>query len=165
MEKFLNKLSEYHFIQTLVPGIIFTYFSNLFYKVNFLTDRPLYDFSVILIIGLIISRIGSLFVELILRKTKIINFSNYSEYIEASLKDPLIKNLSKTNNLYRAIIAAFLVLLMEKWYLFLASKIPALNDWSYFIIFVLIIGIFIFAYRKQTYYINKRIDKTLHRDS
>lgn len=165
MEKFLNKLSEYHFIQTLVPGIIFTYFSNLFYKVSFLTANPLYDFITILIIGLIISRIGSLFVESILKKMKITNFTNYSDYIEASFKDPLIKNLSETNNLYRAIIASFLVLLIEKWYLFLASKIPVLNDWLYLILFVLIIAIFIFAYRKQTYYIKKRIDKALNENS
>ena len=38
MEKFLNKLSEYHFIQTIVPGIIFTCFSKIFYDVNLITE-------------------------------------------------------------------------------------------------------------------------------
>ena len=45
MDKFLNKLSEYHFIQSLVPGMIFTYCSKMFYGVNFLTDKPVYDFK------------------------------------------------------------------------------------------------------------------------
>ena len=114
MDKFLNKLSEYHFIQSLVPGMIFTYCSKMFYGVNFLTDKPVYDFIVILIVGLIISRIGSVIVEPLLRKVKILNFCKYTDYIEASQKDSIIRNLSETNNLYRVIIATFLVLLAEK---------------------------------------------------
>lgn len=54
----------------LAPGMIFTYCSKMFYGVNFLTDKPVYDFIVILIIGLIISRIGSVIVEPLLKKSK-----------------------------------------------------------------------------------------------
>ena len=72
MDKFLNKISEYHFIQTIVPGIIFTYFSKIFYDVNLFTEKPIYDFIIMLIIGLIISRIGSLIVEPVLQKIKIL---------------------------------------------------------------------------------------------
>lgn len=161
MNELLNKLSEYHFVQSLVPGMIFTYCSKSFYEVNFLTDKPVYDFIVILIIGLIISRIGSIIVEPMLRKTKILNFCKYSNYIEASQKDSIIKNLSETNNLYRVIIATFLVLLVEKLYIFLAEKFTWLNDWFYLIISVLLIVLFIFSYRKQTNYIKQRVDKAL----
>lgn len=161
MDKFLNKLSEYHFIQSLVPGMIFTYCSKSFYEVNFLTDKPVYDFIVILIIGLIISRIGSIIVEPLLRKVKILNFCKYTDYIEASQKDSLIKNLSETNNLYRVIIATFLVLLIEKLYLFISEKFVWLNNWTYLIISFSLIVLFIFSYRKQTNYIKQRVDKAL----
>lgn len=161
MNELLNKLSEYHFVQSLVPGMIFTYCSKMFYGVNFLTDKPIYDFCVILIIGLIISRVGSLIIEPLLKKIKILNFCNYSEYIKASKKDSTIKNLSETNNLYRVIIATFLVLLVEKLYIFLAEKFTWLNDWFYLIISVLLIVLFIFSYRKQTNYIKQRVDKAL----
>lgn len=164
MDKFLNKLSEYHFIQSLVPGMIFTYCSKIFYGVNFLTDKPVYDFIVILIIGLIISRIGSVIIEPLLRKVKILNFCKYSDYIEASQKDSIIKNLSETNNLYRVIIATFLVLIVEKFYIFLAGKFVWLNDWFYLIISVLFVILFIFSYRKQTKYIKKRVDKALDKN-
>lgn len=160
MDKFLNKLSEYHFIQSLVPGMIFTYCSKIFYGINFLTDKPVYDFIVILIIGLIISRIGSIIVEPLLRKVKILNFCKYTDYIEASQKDSLIKNLSETSNLYRVIIATFLVLLVEKVYLIITEKFDWLNDWSYLVISVLLIVLFVFSYRKQTKYIKQRIDKS-----
>lgn len=160
MDKFLNKLSEYHFIQSLVPEMIFTYCSKIFYGINFLTDKPVYDFIVILIIGLIISRIGSIIVEPLLRKVKILNFCKYTDYIEASQKDSLIKNLSETNNLYRVIIATFLVLLVEKVYLIITEKFDWLNDWSYLVISVLLIVLFVFSYRKQTKYIKQRIDKS-----
>lgn len=161
MDKFLNKLSEYHFIQSLVPGMIFTYCSKIFYGINFLTDKPVYDFIVILIIGLIISRIGSIIVEPLLRKVKILNFCKYTDYIEASQKDSLIKNLSETNNLYRVIIATFLVLLIEKLYLIISEKFVCLNNWTYLIISILMVVLFIFSYRKQTNYIKQRVAKAL----
>lgn len=161
MEKFLNKISEYHFLQSVVPGMIFTYCSKMFYEVNFLTDKLVYDFIVILIIGLIISRIGSIIVEPLLKKMKILNYCKYTDYVEASQKDCLIKNLSETNNLYRVIIATFLVLLFEKLYLIISEKFVWLNDWSYLIISVLLIVLFIFSYRKQTKYINQRVDNAL----
>ena len=161
MDKFLNKLSEYHFIQSLVPGMIFTYCSKMFYEINFLTDKPVYDFIVILIIGIIISRIGSIIVEPILRKLKILKFCKYTDYVEASQKDSFIKNLSETNNLYRGIIATFLLLLFEKLFLIISERIVWLNDWSYLIISVLLIVLFIVSYRKQTNYIKQRIDNAL----
>ncbi len=161
MDKFLNKLSEYHFIQSLVPGMIFTYCSKMFYEINFLTDKPVYDFIVILIIGIIISRIGSIIVEPILRKLKILKFCKYTDYVEASQKDSFIKNLSETNNLYRAIIATFLVLPVERLYIFLRERFLWINEWSYLILSVLFIVLFIFSYRKQTKYIKERVDEVL----
>ena len=161
MDKFLNKLSEYHFIQSLVPGMIFTYCSKMFYEINFLTDKPVYDFIVILIIGIIISRIGSIIVEPILRKLKILKFCKYTDYVEASQKDSFIKNLSETNNLYRAIIATFLVLPVERLYIFLRERFLWIHEWSYLILSVLFIVLFIFSYRKQTKYIKERVDEVL----
>ena len=164
MDKFLNKLSEYHFIQSLVPGMIFTYCSKMFYGVNFLTDKPVYDFIVILIVGLIISRIGSVIVEPLLIKVKILNFCKYTDYIEASQKDSLIRNLSETNNLYRVIIATFLVLLVEKVYLIISEKCVWINEWTYLIMSFSLIVLFIFSYRKQTNYIKQRVNKALDKN-
>lgn len=161
MEKLLNKLSKYHFIQTIVPGIIFTYFSKIFYGIKLFTDNPIYDFIICIIIGLVISRIGSLIVEPVLQRIKILNFCEYSNYIEASKNDSIVKNLSETNNLYRGIIASFLLILFEKLYLFLLKKCMWLNDWSYLFFSIAIIILFIFSYRKQTKYIKSRIEKAL----
>ena len=144
MNELLNKLSEYHFVQSLVPGMIFTYCSKMFYEINFLTDKPIYDFCVILIIGLIISRIGSIIVEPLLKKIKILNFCNYSDYIKASQNDSTIEKLSETNNLYRVIIATFFILIVEKFYFILSEKIVWLADWSYLLLSVLLIVLFVF---------------------
>ena len=100
-------------------------------------------------------------VEPVLQKIKILNFCKYSDYIEASQKDSIIKNLSETNNLYRVIIAAFFLILLEKFYLFLLKEFVWLNDWSYFILSIAAIILFIFSYRKQTKYINERVYKVL----
>ncbi|MEE1291331.1 MAG: hypothetical protein UHW86_09915 [Spirochaetota bacterium] len=161
MNELLNKLSEYHFVQSLVPGMIFTYCSKMFYEINFLTDKPIYDFCVILIIGLIISRIGSIIVEPLLKKIKILNFCNYSDYIKASQNDSTIEKLSETNNLYRVIIATFFILIVEKFYFILSEKIVWLADWSYLLLSVLLIVLFVFSYRKQTNFIKQRIKEAL----
>lgn len=161
MNELLNKLSEYHFVQSLVPGMIFTYCSKMFYEINFLTDKPIYDFCVILIIGLIISRIGSIIVEPLLKKIKILNFCNYSDYIKASQNDSTIEKLSETNNLYRVIIATFFILIVENFYFILSEKIVWLADWSYLLLSVLLIVLFVFSYRKQTNFIKQRIKKAL----
>lgn len=161
MNELLNKLSEYHFVQSLVPGMIFTYCSKMFYEINFLTDKPIYDFCVILIIGLIISRIGSIIVEPLLKKIKILNFCNYSDYIKTSQNDSTIEKLSETNNLYRVIIATFFILIVEKFYFILSEKIVWLADWSYLLLSVLLIVLFVFSYRKQTNFIKQRIKEAL----
>lgn len=61
-------------------------------------------------IGMVISRIGSIFVEDTLKKIKIkgkpyLVFADYKQYTTASEANPFIATLSETNNTYRTTIS------------------------------------------------------------
>src|SRR5690606_28635840 len=108
-------------------------------------------------IGLVISRIGSLIVEPLFKKIKLLKFAEYSEFITASEKDHNIETLSESNNMYRTLVALFLTLLLSKLYLFVSIKYEWSQNTGFYILAILLLIMFILAYRKQTNYITKRI--------
>ena len=107
--------------------------------------------------GLIISRIGSIVIEPIFKKLKIVNFASYAEFIEASKKDPKIEVLSETNNMFRTLISLFFLLLLFKLFFIFETICPMIIRFRWLIISISLISLFIFGYRKQTNYIADRI--------
>jgi uncharacterized membrane protein len=107
---------------------------------------------------MIISRIGSLIVEPLLKKIKIIEFSNYKKFITASSIDDKVELFSEINNMYRTFLSMLIILLIIVIY----ENTPMLFELSHTTKFVIVllslIILFLLSYRKQTEYINKRID-------
>ncbi len=105
-----------------------------------------------------VSRIGSIFIEPVLKFIKFLKFADYKRFVNASKADTRIDTLSEVNNMYRTICSLFLILiaikgfewLSTKWLFLAESKIEALT--------VFLLLLFLFSYRKQTNYITKRID-------
>lgn len=157
MEKFLEKISNYHFLNTLIPGACIVYFSKRFIGFDFLTNELIYDLLIIFILGLFSGRLGSVIIESILKKIKIIRFEEYEDYLRASKKDIKITELAVDNNLYRAMIAAFIFLLIEKLFVFILQKYVFLQNYGFLIISIFVIIIYVLSYRKQTKHITNRI--------
>ena len=109
---------------------------------------------------MIVSRIGSVIVEPLLKKCKFVVFANYEDYIYASKEDTMIEILSETNNLYRSILGLALTLLIVKLYLIIIKRYSYLNTFSPIIIIISIFVLFAFAYKKQTKYIKQRVEKS-----
>jgi len=157
MQDFLSKLSSYNLFNNLLPGVIFSVFINELLHIDLLGDDLAKAFFISYFIGLIISRFGSIVMEPVLRKTGFIKFSSYEDFIKASKKDPLIETLSESNNIYRVSISTFVLVLLAIGYENLA------NNWGWFynyrlvILALSVLLLFLFSYRKQTEYINKRI--------
>lgn len=164
MDKLLEKISSYHFLNTLIPGACIAYLSNHFFGIDFLTEELLYNILIIFILGLISGRIGSVIIEPILKKTKIVCFEEYNSYLKASKKDEKMQELVTDNNLYRAMIAAFTFLFVEKLYLFLAEKWILFQEYGYIVILIFIIILYVLSYRKQTNTISKRIKYVLSKE-
>lgn len=104
--------------------------------------------------GLVLSRIGSILIEPVLRCTKIVQFSDYARFVRASKLDDKIELLSEVNNMHRTIIAMLVVLLV----------ISVCNRSATCSLTAGLLGIvilFILSYRKQTSFVVKRIDEML----
>lgn len=157
MKELLDKLSSYNIFNYLFPGVLFAIFvsNTTQFKLN-VADNVLVLF-VYYLYGLIISRFGSLVVEPIFKKLKFIKFSNYSDYIKASEKDPLLITLSEQNNMFRTLIAGIILLLITIGIDHLYLKYTNLKDYNNIVLLIILAFLFSWAYRKQTTYVMKRV--------
>ena len=81
--------------------------------------------------------------------------------MEATKADPKIDVLSETNNMYRTLCALFLLLLLVFLFDRFAPLLPWLVDGAPYIAGVALLVMFLFAYRKQTAYVVKRVNKAV----
>lgn len=157
MNDILQKLSTYNIFNYLLPGIVFVGLLRFFTSYDLVIEEIVIGAFLYYFIGMIISRIGSILIEPILRKSKIVKFSDYGKFISASKRDEKIKLFSEINNMYRTFISMFVILLLIVVYENI-SKFITLNDTFKAILGLLALTfLFLFSYRKQTEYINKRI--------
>ena len=154
MTELLQKLSTYNIFNYLFPGVVFVillkHVTNIYLIMNDLVlGMFLYYFF-----GLVLSRIGSILIEPVLRCTKIVQFSDYARFIQASKLDNKIELLSEVNNMHRTIIAMLVVLLV--------TSICNGSATCYLTTGLLgLVILFILSYRKQTSFITKRIEESL----
>lgn len=161
MKEILDKLTSYNLFNYLLPGVIFAILVTevtdyMMIQENIVIGAFLYYF-----IGMTVSRIGSLIVEPILKKTGIIKFADYKDFVAASKKDSKIETLSESNNTYRTFISMFLSLLIVKGYNQLENKWDWLKENQPILMPIFLLIIFLLAYRKQTNYVTKRIKSNL----
>lgn len=159
MEKLLEKISAYQFLNYLIPGLIFVY------SIEYLGIYDLQDDSVLLMLfggyfaGMVLSRIGSLIFEKYLLKWKFVEFAPYKDFKDAESKDSKITTLSTENNTYRTLLATFFMLFV----LYGLSLIPCVSDfmhskWMWLVVLALLCLLFLFSYRKQTTYVRKSVE-------
>ncbi len=159
MEKFLEKLSSYNILNNLFPGAVYCFLMRVMCSVNFTSDNIISDILIFYFVGMIISRVGSVVIEPIYKKIKIVSFAEYPKYIEAEKKDAKIVVLSETNNTYRTMVALCIVVLLSMLAIFIFN----LLDWNKRAIVYITIGLlailFSLSYRKQTKYVKSRVEK------
>jgi len=161
MKELLDKISSYNIFNYLLPGVIYSVVMDQWSNVTFMQESFITNAFFFYFIGLVISRVGSMVVEPLLRKTGFVKFSEYSDFVKVEKDDKKLEILSEVNNMYRTLISLFLLVLSSKTYLMTAKYYEwkeSTNIWA--VSFCLLI-IFLFSYRKQTSYITKRIKAKL----
>jgi hypothetical protein len=157
LKEILDKLSSYNIFNYLLPGIVFIVL------VGKLTHYSLVQPDIVLgaflyyFIGLVISRIGSLVIEPILKKISFVKFAEYKDFVAATKNDPKLEVLSESNNSYRTLSAMFLLLIALKIYEKVSGYFPRVARSNAEMLVILLFFMFLFAYRKQTAYITKRV--------
>lgn len=158
MKDILQKLSTYNIFNYLLPGIIFVILLRYFTSFNLVIEEVLIGVFLYYFIGMIISRIGSLIVEPLLKKIKLVKFSNYKKFVTASKNDDKIELFSEINNMYRTFLSMLIILLTIVIYESIPKFFELSNTTKSIIGLLSLISLFLLSYRKQTEYINKRID-------
>ncbi len=157
MKEILSKLSSYNIFNYLLPGIIFVVAAGKFTRYSFIQQDIIIGLFLYYFIGLVISRFGSIIIEPLLRRISFLEFADYKDFVAASKKDEKLEILSEVNNTYRTLCSLFALLLLLKVYEKIEGRFSVLRDWSGIILVILLLVMFLFAYRKQTLYVIKRI--------
>lgn len=165
MENILEKISSYNILNNILPGVVFIFFWDKSFSTmkftlsqeNIITSIFLYYFF-----GMVLSRVGSLLIEPAFKLFRIVHFEPYAKYLKARSIDKKIPELLETDNLFRTMIATFLLLssIRITYNLLLYTKYIFYKD-IFIYLFISFFILFSFAYRKQTQYIVKRINEAL----
>ncbi len=158
MGNVIEKLDSYQIMTNLLPGALLGIALRFSFKLSLPTENIGEEILAYYFMGLVINRIGSLLVKPILVKAKFIQEISYSDYLKAVKVDVKLDVLSETNNFFRSILTCFLLLPIVGLMRMLIEKSNwAEKCWKGSVI-VFLIGIFLFAYRKQTDIVKKRAE-------
>ncbi len=158
MKELLDKLSTYNIFNYLFPGVLFVVILSKISNYNLLQEDIITGAFLYYFIGLIISRVGSLFIEPFLKWVKFLIFSDYKKFVNASKEDPKIELFSEINNTYRTLCSLFFLLSIAKVYETYLAELKFFENFDSIFIVVLLLLLFLFSYRKQTKYITKRVE-------
>ena len=160
----MEKISSYNIFNYLVPGTLFVGLGEQLTSVSLIQSDLLIALILYYFIGLIISRIGSLIVEPLLKGFKILRFANYKDFVKASASDPKIELLSEQNNMYRTLCSLSIVLFVLVIYDQIKPNLPWGSHVHSVVVLVALTALFMFSYRKQTRYISQRVEIAQHNE-
>ncbi|WP_026613403.1 hypothetical protein [Ensifer aridi] len=157
MNDLLAKISSYDLFNNLIPGAIFVFFLSATGIYSLTAETIVGNLVVYYFVGLVISRIGSILIEPLLRFLGVVSFGKYEDFITASSKDPKILTLLESSNLFRTILALVLVCFVAFNWDVVALWLPlSQRTWGALLCgFVALL--FLLSYRKQTEFIRKRV--------
>lgn len=153
-------LSQYQFFNYILTGAIFTYSLRLIGIYNVMFDSIFIEVLVYYAVGLFLSRLATVTLEPSLKKIGYIKYSSYPRYLKATTKDAELDNLSQQNNLFKTAMTASLLISV-----LILMKGCATHelDLQGALVAAAIGLIFMMSYKKQTGYMNDRIDSALGR--
>ncbi len=160
----IEKISRYNLFNYLLPGVVFVIFA--LYIFDFDMDKIsnmnlVFTLFFAYFVGMVVSRLGSVIFEPLLKWTKFVKFAEYNHFLEATKIDKKIDELSEENNVYRTYIALFATLLFLYIVKIAIVYFKFTDTQTEITILILLFVLFLFAYRKQTKYIRNRVINNL----
>ena len=116
-------------------------------------------------VGMVNSRVGSLVIEPILKAISWVKFAPYSEFLRAEKEDAKLTILSQENNVFRSYISLMFISILG--YIYKSCSLDlrlSLNNESLVLIVILFV-LFLFAYKKQTSFVRKRVENFIKNKS
>ena len=157
MNEILTKISSYNIFNYLFPGTVFTVIAERLAVMA----APKHDIVVQLLwyyfVGLVISRIGSVILEPLLKSVRFVKYSDYPAYLRACAADPKMDAMVEVANTYRTLAAAFLLLLLSVFSVAMVRKLGFSAAWQDRSALALLLVLFLFSFRKQAAFVSRRV--------
>lgn len=165
MEKIFEKISSYNILNFILPGIVYSFLCKNVLDISVPGGGFFESIFLYYAIGLVISRVGSVIIEPILVKMKIIRRAEYTDYVKADSKDVKLEVLLEMNNSFRTFISLILVFGITALINEFLYYHPSYNYLAIAIALVAVLIVFVLSYRKQTSYIRDRVEKAIKRNT
>ena len=162
MKELIENIGSYNIFNYLLPGVLYSAIIENVSSLHILPENIFWAAFICYFIGMLISRIGSIVIEPLLKKLNFVESRTYQAFIKASKKDSKIEILSEQNNVYRTMIAMCIMVGLTMLYEYFLSQFEVLQALHIYVVLLIILIIFLSAYKKQTSFITKRIDENLN---
>lgn len=156
MLKIIEKIKIYDLFNHLLPGALFVIFADRITGYSLYQENIILGFFLYYFIGMIISRLGSLFVEPMLKKIGFLKYAEYSSFVAAAKQDGHMKTLSDQNNQYRTMTTLFMTIgIVKIWEIFFNNRLSSAEE--ILLLCAMLSILFLHSYKKQTNYILERV--------
>ena len=152
MKDLLDKLSSYNIFNYLLPGVLFAVFVDALTSFHIVQKDPVVGVFVYYFLGSVVSRVGSLIVEPLLQRFRVVVFAPYEDFVRASKADPKIDILSEANNVYRTICALMVCIGGVVLFEHAAAYYPSIKTSMPWVLIIGLFALYLISYRKQTSY-------------
>lgn len=151
-----NKLSSYQLLAILLPGASLLGYMKFFLCIDIKVDENVWWFLLSsYVTGVILSRIGSVVIEGIMKKFSYIKKYDVQKYINKRKEDDLVETLLSFANLYRSFSAVFLTLPIIS----LLKGYGVAEHCTMYILYLLLLLLFVISFYKQYGYFCDSVDK------
>lgn len=157
MNELLSKLSSYNIFNYLLPGAVFSILAEHIALLD-APDEIVAQLVWYYFTGLVISRLGSIVVEPLLKRIAFVKYSDYGNYLTACQSDQKLETMVEVSNTYRTIATALLTLLIGIFYVYVFDRLGIDALWQERIAIALLLALFLLSFRKQVGFVVKRVD-------
>lgn len=155
----IDKLSQYNFVTNILPGTVLCLMLKHIVGYDLFVTNEWYQMGIIFyFVGMVNNRFGSLVIEWTMKKTKIVEFSKYKDFVAAEKKDSKITTLSMENNVFRSYISVCTISLIASLFKLIADNVNWVDEWKMQFLLASLLLLFTLSYRKQTSYVRKRVE-------
>jgi hypothetical protein len=156
MNEVLNKLSSYNIFNHLFPGAVFCIvaeYIGIMPSPSDLIKQLLWYYFV----GMVISRIGSIILEPILKWLSFVPHGEYSAFLRTIEADQKLEIMVEVLNTYRTLAASFLMLLIGVLLAWGGKRLGIPVEWREHLALFGLLFLFLLSYKKQALYVHKRV--------
>ena len=160
-----DRLSQYNFLTNILPGTVLCIIMKYLVGYDLIPDDYYQAGIVFYFVGMVNSRVGSLIVEPILKVISWVKFAPYPEFLQAEKEDPKLTLLSQENNVFRSYISVMFISIVGYIYKNCTLDLRQFLSDDPLVLIVILFVLFLFAYRKQTSFVKKRVDNFMKNKS